>query len=166
MEYSPAPFIGDAHVRIDEIPVRGLKLMTHGCFSRSSHTSQNRRNPRQGIETNHAVAAPVPGTTSVRIDEIPVRGLKLLPPQWGHFSSSFSQNRRNPRQGIETRYNGYSTSWQFICQNRRNPRQGIETIPEPSDNIPCNIVRIDEIPVRGLKLSHFACPGCSRNPSE
>ena len=38
---------------------------------------QNRRNPRQGIET-HRVPGVVPFQFGVRIDEIPVRGLKLL----------------------------------------------------------------------------------------
>ena len=62
-----------------------------------------------------------------------------------------SQNRRNPRQGIETRQPPPSRRPLPLRQNRRNPRQGIET------SIPCPVavwgeeVRIDEIPVRGLK---------------
>ena len=66
--------------------------------------------------------------------------------------SGTSQNRRNPRQGIETRVPTRADTALATSQNRRNPRQGIETIGlhelEDSQEY---IVRIDEIPVRGLK---------------
>ena len=62
------------------------------------------------------------------------------------------QNRRNPRQGIETSClpdEGVTIS---CGQNRRNPRQGIETLHRRRPAYPGQFVRIDEIPVRGLKL--------------
>ena len=63
-------------VRIDEIPVRGLKLNGLCRFE--------------------------PVCRLVRIDEIPVRGLKPLVIEDGRSPSRLGQNRRNPRQGIET----------------------------------------------------------------
>ena len=63
----------------------------------------------------------------VRIDEIPVRGLKPVAPAREGYAAFASQNRRNPRQGIET-YTLVRPSGRFyLGQNRRNPRQGIET---------------------------------------
>ena len=46
----------------------------------------------------------------------------------------------------------------FFRQNRRNPRQGIETIPKASLLVILGLVRIDEIPVRGLKLVYEHLP--------
>ena len=88
-------------VRIDEIPVRGLKLFGSQRIAPYAATSQNRRNPRQGIETI-LYQQKQSGPPRVRIDEIPVRGLKL-----------------------------------------------IAAVRAP---VPSQPVRIDEIPVRGLKL--------------
>ena len=64
------------YVRIDEIPVRGLKQ----------------------IPITITQAHP----WLVRIDEIPVRGLKPIISPAFTYPLGIRQNRRNPRQGIET----------------------------------------------------------------
>ena len=57
-------------------------------------------------------------------------------------------------QGIETEPRGLLEEYGSTRQNRRNPRQGIETcvlhIRDVDEKV---FVRIDEIPVRGLKLA-------------
>ena len=115
------------------------------------YTCQNRRNPRQGIETHKHPRWPSRGK-KVRIDEIPVRGLKPIPSQLLGRPTAGSQNRRNPRQGIEPPPPLLEALCNHFSQNRRNPRQGIETrlFVAPLPRTPP--VRIDEIPVRGLKL--------------
>ena len=45
-------------VRIDEIPVRGLKLIADVIQVKEIKKSQNRRNPRQGIETQRGRGRP------------------------------------------------------------------------------------------------------------
>ena len=65
-----------------------------------------------------------------------------------------SQNRRNPRQGIETNHPIFAETIRPARQNRRNPRQGIETQPQPTFLLFIFPVRIDEIPVRGLKQAN------------
>ena len=72
---------------------------------------QNRRNPRQGIET-------------CIFESLTAKGEKC-------------QNRRNPRQGIETHtHNGLLCSG-HKSQNRRNPRQGIETFSLAWERVCC-----------------------------
>ena len=92
-----------ASVRIDEIPVRGLKLKIEAgsMFWRSGVRIDEI--PVRGLKlTCHST--PIRPEPKVRIDEIPVRGLKLrCPPQKNDFGA-FGQNRRNPRQGIETHF--------------------------------------------------------------
>ena len=53
-----------------------------------------------------------------------------------------------------------------VRQNRRNPRQGIETNRLPNDREPVELVRIDEIPVRGLKLAPAYRRSIARKKSE
>ena len=68
--------LGLIFVRIDEIPVRGLKRIVLTTCPVKDVESQNRRNPRQGIETQQQ-----PYFRCIHVS---------------------CQNRRNPRQGIET----------------------------------------------------------------
>ena len=96
-------------------------------FGVTSTKSQNRRNPRQGIETGSRLGEE-DASVRVRIDEIPVRGLKLLFNPNPYITTLVSQNRRNPRQGIETDILLAYNDGPSQRQNRRNPRQGIETI--------------------------------------
>ena len=114
-------------VRIDEIPVRGLKLSKSPIKSSASPTSQNRRNPRQGIETQ-AWSRSRPRLSFVRIDEIPVRGLKHIPRQLVGTTGPKVRIDEIPVRGLKQNHAG--------CSKNMDLR-----------------VRIDEIPVRGLKLA-------------
>ena len=115
----------DIKVRIDEIPVRGLKHLVSRGNECAVQTGQNRRNPRQGIETQSISRFPS-FRFFVRIDEIPVRGLKLWFQGAGHPGRSKVRIDEIPVRGLKP-----DASYSALAATLT--------------------VRIDEIPVRGLK---------------
>ena len=152
-------------VRIDEIPVRGLKLRMGWELTPINQKVRIDEIPVRGLKP--PFRSPDAGLPEeVRIDEIPVRGLKLILACLTWCPGPPSQNRRNPRQGIETKP---WTSGLFIGGRVRIdeiPVRGLKLLVDGVGAHSHQPVRIDEIPVRGLKRMPWGKPDSPPDLSE
>ena len=113
---------------------------------------QNRRNPRQGIETILEIITSSQFPTLVRIDEIPVRGLKPKATALAPMISARVRIDEIPVRGLKRSVAGVASTiaWALVRIDEI-PVRGLKLVLLREEKFCLKHVRIDEIPVRGLK---------------